>query len=167
MKITDALRGEHGVFYAQFDQLERDLDGVALPVLQAEGALLAAGLAPHAHIENELLFPALENDLGGEGGPLDVFREEHAKIEDSLQKLQALRALADQHDDIEGALARLPSAASAAEARVLLRGALSVAREHFAKEEQMLFPMAEQILGEQQLAQLGEAWAARRSVVLS
>jgi hypothetical protein len=29
VKITDALRGEHGVLYAQFDQLERDLDEVA------------------------------------------------------------------------------------------------------------------------------------------
>ncbi len=167
MKITDALRGEHGVFYALFDQLERTLKGAALSTLQAEGALLAAGLTPHAQIEDEVLFPALERDLGGEGGPLAAFREEHTEIEDALKQVEAIHALSGQHGDIEGVLAMLPNAPDTDEARDQLHQVLLVAREHFAREEQMLFPMAEQILGESRLEQLGEEWAARRSVQLA
>src|SRR5574341_1358167 len=55
MKITDALKGEHGVFYAQFRFIEESLDGENLATLKALGAMLAAALAPHAHIEDESL----------------------------------------------------------------------------------------------------------------
>jgi regulator of cell morphogenesis and NO signaling len=164
MKITDALKGEHGVFYAQFDHLERLVPSANLPIIQALGALLAAGLAPHAHIENEILFPALESQLGGEGGPLTAFREEHAEIEGTLTHLQELRALTQAHDDIEGALQRLPQVDDVEEARQMVRHVLLTAREHFLKEEQMLFPMAEDILSERQLERLCAAWAERRGV---
>jgi iron-sulfur cluster repair protein YtfE (RIC family) len=163
MRITDALRGEHGVFYAQFDRLEQTLDTYALALIQAQGALLAAGLAPHAHIENDVLFPVLENHLGEEG-PTRVFRMEHEEIEAKLQELKELQGM---HDEIEGALARLPQLDDVGEARRLVREALYAAREHFAKEENMLFPMAEQILDERTLKALGAQWAERRSVVLA
>lgn len=165
--ITDALRGEHGVFYAQFEHIESGLATVSLASLQAQGALLASALAPHAHIENEILFPALEQELGGEGGPVSVFRAEHAEIEGALEKLQTLRELSRNHDDIEGRLERLPRVEDIAEARRLVRQTLDVARDHFSKEEQMLFPMAEQMLSEDALERLGEQWAAQRQVVLA
>jgi regulator of cell morphogenesis and NO signaling len=166
MKIIDALRAEHGVFYAQFELLEAANDTASLAALQAQGALLAAALASHAHIENDILFPALERELGGEAGPLALFRAEHALIEGALDKLQTLRELSCDHGAIEGALQRLPCAGDIAEARALMQQALAVARDHFSKEEHMLFPMAEQVLAERQLESLGEAWAAWRHVTL-
>lgn len=166
MKITDALYGEHGVFYAQFNQLEETLDAFALPLIQAQGALLAAGLAPHAHIENDILFPALEAQLGGAFGPIPVMRAEHDEIEHSLVRLQELRELTQAHDDIEGAFARLPDTRDAQTARELVRHAIQVAREHFAKEEQILFPMAVEMLDDKTLRDMGRQWAERRGVIV-
>ncbi len=166
MKITDALKGEHGVFYAQFELLEEVIAPATLPVLKAQGAVLAARLAPHAQIENELLFPALEEQLGTHG-PTAAFRAEHDAIDSAFERLQQLRELNRDHAQIDADLARLPQTPSLAEARDLIDEVVHAAREHFAKEEQMLFPMAEQVLSERTLEELGAEWARRRSVVLA
>jgi hemerythrin-like domain-containing protein len=42
--------------------------------------------------------------------------------------------------------------------------AVQTARAHFAKEEQVLFPLAGQMLEAGKLAQLGAKWAERRKV---
>jgi hemerythrin-like domain-containing protein len=147
MKITDALLGEHAVFYAQFDYLEKFVpraDSVAL--VKSQGAMLSAALASHAHLENDLLFSALEAHLPTEGGPLAVMRMEH--------------------DEIEGTLKRLPDIQDLAEARKMLLHAIQTAREHFAKEEQVLFPMAKQMLEASTLEQLSAKWAEQRKVMI-
>lgn len=146
MKITDALLGEHGVFYAQFSHLEQVVPQLAdLALVQAQGALLTAALETHAHLEEDLLFSTLEPHLG-QGGPLAVMRTEHQQIEEGL--------------------ARLPGLGELAPARQLLLQVVQVARGHFAKEEQVLYPMAHQALGEAVLAELGARWAERRQVVV-
>jgi len=145
VKITKALLGEHGVFYAQFDYLEQVLPETgSLDQVQKLAGLLAAGLKPHAQIENEILFPPLESILGTEVGPIPVMRMEHDEIESSLTRAQEVRDL-DQ-------------------ARNLVLHAVQVAREHFTKEEHVLFPMAEQVLDETALERLGDQWAERRRV---
>ena len=145
MKITEALLGEHGVFYAQFDHMERVVPRMAnLPLVQSQGALLASALAPHAHIENDLLFHAMESHLPSDSGPLAVMRQEH--------------------EEIEGALKRLLEAREVEEAQRLLQYAIDTARGHFAKEEQILFVMAAQLLGARALEQLGQQWAETRRV---
>lgn len=147
MKITDALLGEHGVFYAQFSHLEQVVPELGdLALVQAQAALLTAALETHAHLEDELLFAALEPQLG-QGGPLAVMRMEHRQIEEGLARLLGLGELAP--------------------ARQLLLQVVQVARDHFAKEEQVLYPMAQQALGEARLAELGARWAAQRQVVVA
>ena len=146
MKITDAFLGEHGVFYAQFSHLEQVIPQLAdLALVQAHGALLTAALETHAHLEEELLFSALEPHLG-QGGPLAVMRMEHQQIEEGL--------------------ARLPGLGELASAQQLLLRVVQVARGHFAKEEQVLYPMARQALGEAKLVELGAHWAELRQVVV-
>jgi hemerythrin-like domain-containing protein len=145
MKITDALLGEHGVFYAQFDYMEKNVPQAKdLALVKSQGAMLAAALAPHAHLENDLLFVALESHLDPQSGPLAVMRMEHDEIEGSLERLQKLQDLA--------------------EAKNLLLHAIQTARAHFAKEEQVLFVMAGQMLEASKLAQLGAKWAEQRKV---
>ena len=147
MTLTDALLGEHGVFYAQFAHLERTLPEVEdLGQVQVQGAMLASALASHARLENELLFDALVPHIGAEGGPVAVMRAEH--------------------DQIEGGLSRLPGLADQEEARNLLLEVLRVARDHFAKEEQILYPMAQRALGREGLTQLGSQWAQSRAVTV-
>jgi len=147
MKITDAFLGEHGVFYAQFSHLEEVFPQTeSLEEVHAQAALLTAALATHARLEEDLLFTSLDPHLGPMG-PLTVMRAEH--------------------NEIEGTLTRIPEVKDLVEARGLLLHALQVARQHFAKEEQVLFPMANQILGEETLTRLGAQWAERRSVSVS
>lgn len=139
--ITDALLGEHGVIYALLEHLtSRPFASAEEARIQA--AELAAGLATHARIEDDLLFVALEAELGPNGGPLAVMRAEHAEVEATLERLT-------QVEDVQ-------------EAEALAGRLVTVAREHFEKEEQVLFPMAEQLLGEEALRSLGEQWAAQR-----
>lgn len=166
MKITDALLGEHGAFYAQFTMLEESADTATLSALQAASALLAASLIPHAQIEDEILFPALEAEIGPDG-LTHVMRTEHTDIEALLQRIETVRELLHAHDDIEGAFARLPAETDPAQARTMMHELLEMTRDHFSKEENMLFPMAEQMLSARVLCELGDQWAERRGVRLS
>jgi hemerythrin-like domain-containing protein len=147
MKVTDALLGEHAVFYAQFDYLEKTIPPAKdMTLVKGQGAMLTAALATHAHLEDELLFIALESHLDPQFGPLAVMRMEHNEIEGSLGRLQEIQDLT--------------------EARNLLLHAIRTARAHFAKEEQVLFPMAAQMLEATALNQLGAKWAEARKVAV-
>ncbi len=148
MKITDALLGEHGVFYAQFARLDEAVPTASgATELREMAALPASGLASHAAIEDELLFDRLEQVLGADSGPLPVMRAEHSSI--------------------EAALAAAATAPEADRARRCITEAVELAREHFAKEERVLFPLAEQMIPEESLVELGHAWAVRRHVTLT
>lgn len=144
MQITQALLGEHGVLYALFEYVENGLAGMeTLAEVQRAAAALTATLGSHARIENEILFPSLEPQLGP-GGPLPVMREEH--------------------DEIESALEDIANAASRDAAVNQLRDTLQIARDHFAKEEQVLFAMAQQMLDGAELDRMGAMWAEARKV---
>jgi hemerythrin-like domain-containing protein len=148
MKITDALLGEHGVLYAMFDRLETLAPGTGdAPAVRAMAALLAAALTPHAEIENDLLFAAMEAAPDAARGPILAMREEH--------------------DAIEETIAEAADAANAARGSALLRDTIALARDHFAREEHLLFPLAAQLLGDAVLEELGAEWALRRHVALS
>ncbi|QLQ06698.1 MAG: hemerythrin domain-containing protein [Anaerolineae bacterium] len=71
-----------------------------------------------------------------------------------------------EHDQIEGLLDRIPAAADLRQAQSLLQQTLQVSRVHFSKEEQILFPLAEQVLDEDRLAELAVQWADRRRVTI-
>lgn len=146
MKLTDALRGEHGAFYALFDEVEAlvsSAGGVAQ--IQSASMVLGALVTSHAALEERLLFSTLEPHLGN-GAPLAVMRAEHAEIERALEQL-------DDTLDVDQATA-------------WVMHALSTARSHFRKEERVLFTMAEQILDDETLTRLGKAWADARDVAI-
>lgn len=144
MNITEALLGEHGVFYAQFDHLEHVLSDASLGEVKAQGLLLESGLEGHADIEDDILLEAIEAKLGTDTGPTVPFREEHDKIRQIL--------------------ARLPMINDVDEAREIMLRAIDTARDHFRKEEQMLFPLAEEELDTDTLTELGAQWATQRRV---
>lgn len=146
MKLTDALLGEHGAFYAQFDRLEEMVPhaGTAGEVRE-QAALLASALVTHAKLEDELLFARMRS-AGADAGLLDAMEEEHTEIAGGLVRAQGTQ---------EVALAR----------RELL-DAVALAREHFAREERLAFPLAETALGAAILTALGAAWSERRDVFL-
>ena len=146
MKLTQALLGEHAVFGPLFDHLEDIVPQAdCAGKVRALGALLAAPLASHAHLEDELLFRALESVMETRMGPVAVMRMEHEQIEGGLERLPGI-------DDVDSA-------------RRTLLHVVATARDHFAKEEQVLFPLAAQLLGEESLEALGRRWAEARGVV--
>jgi hemerythrin-like domain-containing protein len=135
MWITTIFLREHEELAAQVDEL---VAGARLGETGPEP--LATNLTHHAQLEDELLFANLEPHLG-ESGPLAVMRAEHLAIEALLADLRCAPG---------------PEAARQATADLV-----HLAREHFAKEEQVLFPMAEQLLGASLLTELGARHAAR------
>ncbi len=146
MKITHALLGEHAVFSALFAHLDAEIPQAdCAGRVRALGAMLQSALASHAQLENQLLFSAFEGVMDTQMGPVAVMRMEHDQIEGGLQALTDL-------DKVEIAQ------------RTLLQ-VIVTARAHFAKEEQILFPMAGQMLGDEALEALGERWAAARGVI--
>lgn len=143
MLITDALLGEHAIFYLLFQDIEQALPALdSLDALRHRTAPLTFSLEAHAALEDELLFVALEPYLGVQGGPLAVMRMEH--------------------DQIVALLERIQSTPDLARGRIFAAQVVDAARMHFHKEEQILFRMAQQALSQETLAALGDQWAARR-----
>ena len=144
--MTDALLGEHAVFYAIFDHVEQAVLSVrAAREVNSIAALLSSVLVPHAKLENDYLFASLDPYLGSPG-PLAVMRQEHEEIERALAELSKIQDLG-----------RLKSR---------LLHVLRSVRDHFKKEELVLFPMAEQRLGADVLDELGARWADARRVTI-
>ena len=147
VKVTDALLGEHGVLYAFFDRIEAvAAAATSLTQIQEVTAVLSAVVRSHANLEEELLFPALEAHMGP-AGPLAVMRTEHDEFEDALLQIQEARDLDDGVDRVARAL--------------------SIVRNHFQKEEEVLFSMARQMLDEETQVRLGQAWAEARRVTIA
>lgn len=146
MDIIDGLLGEHGVFYALFDWYEKSAaQAETLEGVQQIARPLAEALISHAKMEDELLFAALESDSFLRM-PLQVMDREHKGIEQALQGVETCTRKAEA---LEQVLAAIESA-----------------REHFAKEERILFPRARQVLDEKQLAKLTRCWAEARGVAV-
>jgi len=147
MKITDALLGEHGAFYAQFDRIEETVPHTtSAGEVREQAALLAAALISHAQLEDTLLFERMRS-AGGDEGLLSTMEAEHTEIAGLLTRAQGCPDVAAARDD--------------------LLEAVALARDHFAKEEQVAFPMAESIIGAAGLTALGARWSARREVFVS
>ena len=147
MKLTDALLGEHAAFYGLFDEIESMVSAEIRPAcIESAMTVLNTLVLAHAKLEDELLFVALDRELGAEG-PQSVMRQEHTEMVQLLEKIEI--------------------AANADDAIKLCLEAIVAARDHFQKEEAVLFPLARQVLGKELLSQLGEEWARTRNVVLS
>jgi iron-sulfur cluster repair protein YtfE (RIC family) len=142
--LIDALLGEHGAFNALFDAIE-NMAGTGQELAQIESAtmILAAELESHARLEEELLFPVLKPYLTNDE-LIGELHAEHLAIQDGLERIQ-------NAEDIREAVEAMVET-------------LAVARSHFRKEEEVLYPMARRVLNEETQSQLGDAWAVARSV---
>lgn len=146
MKITEALLAEHVVFHSLFDQIERTLPGLrTLAEVRAVANLLESLLEGHAKVEDELLIEPLEHCLQ-QLAQQENFHQEHVEIDASLRA--AIKA-----KDLRSA-------------RRLLQDAVLASRNHFDKEERILFPLAEAHLKARTLNVLGESWMEQRKAIV-
>jgi hemerythrin-like domain-containing protein len=147
MKITDAFIQEHAEIMKQLDRLEVLLLGKikTLKEVKEPGAKLAITLDEHGNLEEELLFDTLEAKLGNDENLREV-RDDHTRIEKLMQEV----------------LGTLEDIQRLGHARRNLLKAIKVARAHFSREESKTFPLAEEILGEETLLELGVELQKRR-----
>lgn len=134
----DNLHGVNEVLSWDHDRLDA-LDKAAFEALgngdlataRALFAHFARGLDRHIRFEEEFLFPAVEARAGfpEHSGPTAVMRAEHVEIRACLV-------------GISGALAADGAGATQIRSRML-----SVLGDHNVKEEQILYPLADRVLG--------------------
>ena len=145
MKITEALFAEHLVFHNMFDHIEATAPKLkTLGEVKSLAALMESLLKSHSDTEDELFIGPLEHCFE-QLGQRDAFLEEHQEIDASLRNLQQAKQLK--------------------QARQLLLAAVAYSREHFDKEERIVFPLAERVLNNKTLTSLGRTWMEQRTHV--
>jgi hemerythrin-like domain-containing protein len=143
MKITEALVAEHTIFLSVFDQIERALPSLNTPAEISTMARIVEGLLEgHAKTETNVAYLALDHVLE-HNGELKRMHQEHHEIDDRLRKVH--------------------TAKTCAEARRLLKSAITSSREHFRGEERTVFPLLEKSLKVETLLELGKTWMRREA----
>jgi len=172
MNPIDHLLEEHTEFRRRMAGLGQAVAGLdsggdaawsaALPVFRQFGEMMAGMLARHAAKEDDLLFPALEEAFGAQFPPADVMRGEHRQIhaQGALFRTTLTELAERDHPAIVAggeALRRLAagSGGDRGAIRATAEEILELMESHFTKEEQILFPMARQMLDEAGLAAVG------------
>jgi len=146
MKITEILMAEHAVFHNLFDHIEAVVPGLkTLAEVKSLSMVVEKLHAPHAKTEDDLFMEPLEHCFE-QIGQNETFHGEHRQIEEALARVQSARTLKD--------------------AKKILLAAIAASRDHFDKEERIVFPMAEEVLKSETLAELGEQWLKRREAAL-
>ncbi len=143
MKITEALFAEHLVFHNMFDHIEAAIPKLKnLSEVKALGALMESLLKAHSDTEDKLFIGPLEHCFE-QIGQRDSFHYEHVEIDDNLRRVQEAKHLR--------------------QAQELLLAAVTYSRGHFDREERIVFPMAERVLKEKTLTELGQTWMDQRT----
>ncbi|HYA78952.1 MAG TPA: hemerythrin domain-containing protein [Candidatus Nitrosopolaris sp.] len=146
MKITEILMAEHAVFHNLFDHVETALPRTRTTAeVKSLATLVDRVMAPHSKTEDDLFIEPLEHCFE-QIGQNETFHTEHRRIEEMLATVQKARTLAM--------------------AKKTLHGAIAASREHFDKEERIVFPMAERVLKPKTLSDLGAEWLKKREARL-
>lgn len=129
--ITSALHDHHKQCDEHFANAEETAQRGDWAACATSFGEFRDGLLAHFRVEEEVLFPAFERQTGMAGGPTQVMRHEHMQIRDLLQQL-------------DGALARKDGSGFGGGAETLL----IMMQQHNMKEENILYPMCDQALGQ-------------------
>jgi hemerythrin-like domain-containing protein len=130
MSTTIELLGkQHQEVLAQLAEVERRLQGGDHAAAAGLAAYLQREVIQHFALEEQALFPVLARHLGQTEGPLAVMNSEHASFRELLGSLDA------------AVRARDPGREESCAHEII-----DLLRSHIAKEDQVLFPMALQLL---------------------
>ena len=148
MQLTEPLQWEHEIVLDRLKAFEKALDGNDWKGVRETLRFFDERLPLHRRKEEEVLFPALGRHIGTEGGPIACMLHEH---QDEREKIEAIRR----------ALARGPGDPSSWK-EILAAGGyiLGLLRNHIAKENQILYPLAEEALSSEEKALVEEGMNA-------
>lgn len=138
MNLLDCFRIQHSIFLEQLSFLEglKDLKkSTATSGLKEVVFAIAKVVERHAAIEEKYLFPDLRP---------------YAKNE-----LEGKKVIEFEHGEIRRILKHLKKTSDIHKIRVEAAKFIAFLRDHIAKEEIVLFPLAEEKLGENRLEELG------------
>jgi len=150
MKATELLRADHQIVLEKLGILETSMARAgegSLKSVKEVVDFLSGELERHLIDEENALFPALEEFLGREGGPIGVMLAEHEDIRKTLEMLRQTL----NRENVE------PKELSLYGGRIL-----EVLRSHIFKEENILFPIAEMHLEEARLEEMGQKMKAEK-----
>lgn len=139
-----------------------------LPVFDQIGKMMATELDLHRRKEDEVFFPAIEAVIGKDG-PTQVMREEHRDIHaQGVLLRETLRELnEEQHPAIEAGAERLRALVSSGGSAAALQRTgeeiIYLLDAHFGKEEDILFPMARDLLDPETLDKIAVQFEAAGS----
>jgi regulator of cell morphogenesis and NO signaling len=124
-------------------QIETDADVEKIfAALISSVAIFKSELDTHSEREEEVLFPMMGEYIGTSSGPIAVMEYEHeqakALIGDFLRKA----------NNGQFSIEEMKNAAE------LIKNAHDILSDHFTKEENVLFPMAERMLSDEEKAEL-------------
>jgi len=138
--VTQALVLEHTVFRTVFDQVERLLPMTeSVPEVQRLSGLVEGLLRQHGETEKDLAYSALDHVLE-ENGRLNRLHQDHREIDEHFKRIRRADELI--------------------QARQLLTQALAATREHFRREETIVFPFLDRMLQPETSEALGGLWPA-------
>lgn len=155
MEATEILREEHRVIERVLAALETAANRLesgesVSPTIFLQAAEFIRGFAEGCHHKKEegALFPAMQAaGIPSEGGPIGVMLAEH---DEGRRLTSAMRIAAEQlQAGDEGATAEI------------VRGAMryvALLRQHIAKEDGVLFPMADQVIQGSAQSEVAEAF---------
>ncbi len=130
--LTTPLKQHHHHCDDLFAIAEAEAAAGCWPAAAKHLGAFASELKEHFSTEEELLFPAFENQNGMRHGPTMMMRLEHAQMRELVEQMQA--ALTATNGD---------AFAGAAETLLIMM------QQHNIKEENILYPMCDQSLAAQ------------------
>ncbi len=140
--IADFLEADHRRLREVWNDCRHGVHVCDLTRIRARSAEFALGLRRHIRMEEQILFPALEQRTGMQGmGPTAVMRMEHREIENVLEWLSVIGEAENCATIKQTAEGRLDSASALFE-------------NHDFKEEKILYPMADRMLKSDEVGQL-------------
>ena len=130
MSVTSALQQHHKHCDDDFAVAEEAAQNNDWTACAVSFGKFNGDMRAHFGIEEDVLFPAFEQQTGMTGGPTQVMRGEHVQMRDLLRQME--EALAQKNADGFGGVAET---------------LLVMMQQHNMKEENILYPMCDQALG--------------------
>ncbi len=146
-RVTQPLREEHQELLPHIEALRT---AAQRHEIEEAYTFLTGHLLPHAHAEDQALYPVVERLMGAPGATATM-RRDHVEVSRLTAQLGALR-----QEATAGAL----SEAQAEEARRLLYGLYALVQVHFAKEEEIYLPLLDAHLSDAEARQMFAAMEA-------
>lgn len=128
--ITETLSNKHAHCDALFAEVEAQVANAHWDLVITNFTGFIHAIEQHFATEEQILFPTFEEQTGHTAGPTQVMRFEHEQMRQLFKEMQDSVAQQDS-DQYLG----------------LSETLLMLMRQHNAKEEQILYPMTDQVLG--------------------